>query len=61
MGLKHRTLENLARWKTEQIQQGFSFKIEDVQPKVAQPRPEVKSADAVNTFDVVPLKKATLT
>ena len=60
MGLKHRTPENLARGKTVEIRQCFSFKTEDVQTKVAEPRPEVKSADAVNTFDVAPLKKATL-
>ena len=60
MGLKRRNLENLARGKTVEIRQCFSFRIEDVQTKVAEPMPEVKSADAVNTFDVVPLKKATL-
>ena len=60
MGLKRRTLENLARGKTVEIQQGFSFKIEDMKMVVAESCPEVKSVDAVDTFDVAPREKATL-
>ena len=60
MGLKRRNLENVARGKTIEIRQCFPFKIEDVQTKVTKLRPEVKSANAVNTFHVVPLRKTTL-
>ena len=53
-------LENHAHEKTVKILQGFSFKIEDVILMMPDRRPEVKSVDAVNTFDAAPLRKIVL-
>ena len=60
MGLARRNFENRERDKTVKIMQCFSFRFEEVKMMTPDRKPEVKNANADQTFDCEALTKTIL-